>query len=85
MANEILVYGGIVDLRTNEEVEFDGDALEVAVAKLKNLAGTVYGTDWEYAGDLTAEDSDANIYVSGVEVAYDGSSAIADFLAKYDF
>ena len=77
------VYGGIVNLKTKEEIDLDGDKLDVAIYKLRMLDGTRYGVHWEYAGDLTAEDSDACIYVSEYDDSFGGENAVSDFLFKH--
>lgn len=77
------VYGGIVNLKTKEEIELDGDTLDVAIYKLRMLDGMQYGVHWEYAGDLTAEDSDACIYVSEYEDSFGGVYAVSEFLFKH--
>lgn len=81
-----LVYGGIINLHTNEEMPFDGCSPQEAVAALRKLKGTVYETDWKYLGDLDARSNDANLFVSDApdgKSIFFGETAVADFLKAW--
>lgn len=77
------VFGAIVDLTTNNEIDFDGDLIDTAVIKLNYLEGTEYGVHWKYAGDLTEKDWDASIYLSEFNFAYRGPNAVRDFMNDF--
>lgn len=79
------VYGGIINLATNEEFDFCNISVPEVLPMLLSLPGTVYGVDWVYAGDLDATMPDANIYVVDIvdDDIFDGTTAVADFIAMY--
>lgn len=77
------VFGAIVELVTNQEIDFDGDQIDAVVFKLNHLEGTEYGIHWKYAGDLSAKDWDASIYLTEFNFAYRGPNAVRDFMNDF--
>jgi hypothetical protein len=58
---ENLVYGAIENLKTNQEINWDGDKPEKVLQDLQSLEGLDYDVHWRYAGDCGLEESE--IYV----------------------
>jgi len=76
------VFGGIILISSNKELDWDGVSLATVKSQLAELKTSVYGKDWKFAGDLTAEDTDANIWVDykGKGYLFAGKLALTKFI-----
>jgi hypothetical protein len=83
-SKEPTVWGGIKNLLTGAEYEWDGVTIAKAVADCQLLKGTIHGRHWDFVGDLGLDE--ANIYVDHVsrnKSQYMGKQAISRFLADH--
>lgn len=77
------VWGGVVDLKSKDDISWDGCSVQEALDGLKALKGTKYGVDWNF-GDVGLEEG--NIFVDNAPKAkssFDGKNAVADFIKAW--
>ena len=71
-----MVYGGIINLATGEEYNWDDATVVEVQTDIGKLTSTEYNVGWIFAGDQDFEES--NIVAD--QHFFEGETAIVDFL-----
>jgi len=84
MNKKAKVYGAIINSETKDVYNWDGVPIIKVINDILKLPDKKYCLGWEYAGDLSSEESNIYVYHSGTKQPFfNGTSAISEFFKIY--